>query len=57
MIRDLIRLGGGSVIHASDAPGKAMCGESTFAPAVTSSWEGDTSEITCVECGRLIDLN
>jgi hypothetical protein len=57
MIRDLIRLGGGSVVHAADGPGKALCSESPFAPAVTSSWEGDTSEITCLDCRRLVDLN
>ncbi|HML01623.1 MAG TPA: hypothetical protein VK428_15675 [Acidimicrobiales bacterium] len=49
MIRDLIRIGGGKVVHAQESKGKALCDDRTY-EAATASWEGDDSEVNCEDC-------
>jgi hypothetical protein len=56
MIRDLVRVAGEEEVHASDAPRKSVCKQEPFEKN-TAAWQGDTSEITCQECQRLVSLD
>lgn len=52
MLLPLVRVGGGSLVHVQEEPGKARCEDRAYAGKL-SSWRGEASEITCVTC-RLI---
>jgi hypothetical protein len=53
MLRELMRAGGGSIVHAKEGHGKPFCGDAVNS-GVVQSREGDDSEITCSECREML---